>query len=308
MIVISGRALAAVALTAVLAGCTGSDEPGGPATSSGDPDACPGEVVDVVVSVGQWSDVARRLGGDCADVTTIVASGAVDPHDFDPGTADLAAFSDADVVVLNGGDYDHWAEDAVATLDSRPVVINAYDAAGDDGDPHVWHSPDVVEAVAAVVTGALLSASPDAGEYFLARAEDFEAELATYRAAVADLRTAAAGRSYAATETVYDRMAAAVGLADRTPEGYRRAVSNDSEPSPRDLAAFEALLTGGAVDVLVYNAQTSGSVPERLRDAAEDAGVPVVEVSESPPGPESSFLAWQQDQLEALTDALTATP
>lgn len=297
-----------MALTAVLAGCTSTDEGGGPATSSGNPDACPGEVVDVVVSVGQWSDIAGRLGGDCANVTTIVASGAVDPHDFDPGTADLAAFSEADIVVLNGGDYDHWAEAAVATLEDRPVVVNAVDAAGDDGDPHVWHAPDVVESIAAAITGALLSASPDAGEYFAERAAEFEAELTPYRAAIDELRTAADGRSYAATESVYDRMAAAVELTDRTPEGYRRAASNDSEPSPADLAAFEALLTEGAVDVLLFNGQTSGSVPDQLRSAAEDAGVPVVEVSESPPSPESSFLAWQVDQLEALTGALTGTP
>ena len=60
--------------------------------------------------------------------------------------------------------------------------------------------------------------------------------------------------------------------------------------------------------MLVYNTQTSGSVPEQLRAAAEDAGVPVVEVSESPTDADGSFVAWQLAQLTELSDALGATP
>ena len=82
-----------------------------------------------------------------------------------------------------------------------------------------------------------------------------------YFDAVEELRAAATGRTYAATETVFDRMAAAVGLTDVTPEGYRRAASNESEPAPGDLAEFEAALADGSIDVLIYNTQTSGSMP-----------------------------------------------
>jgi zinc/manganese transport system substrate-binding protein len=107
---------------------------------------------------------------------------------------------------------------------------------------------------------------------------------------------------------VFDRMAAAVGLTDATPDGYRRAASNESDPAPGDLTEFEQALTDGSIDVLIYNTQTSGSIPEQLRADAEDAGVPVVEVTESPSEEGGSFLAWQVDQLEALSDALGATP
>jgi zinc/manganese transport system substrate-binding protein len=100
-------------------------------------------------------------------------------------------------------------------------------------------------------------------------------------------------------------MAEAVGLTDATPQGYRRASSNDSDPAPGDLTAFEAALAGGGIDVLVYNTQTSGTVPEQLRSAAERAGVPVVEVSESPTDPSGSFVPWQVGQLTELSKALS---
>jgi zinc/manganese transport system substrate-binding protein len=302
-----------VALAALLlAGCGDDGDPtDGPAVVSGDPGACPGEVVDVVVSVGQWGDVVRQVGGDCANVTTIVASGAVDPHDFEAGTADLAAFSDADLVVVNGADYDHWAEDAVATLDPAPALLRAADLVAEpagDADPHLWYEPEVVHAMGPAVADTLTEVSPDVADYVQERAAAWQSDLRRYTDAVLALGLAVSGRTYAATESVFDRTAAAVGLVNVTPEGYRRAVSNDSEPAPGELAAFETALADGSVDVLIYNTQTSGSVPVQLRAAAEDAGVPVVEVTESPSDGNGSFVAWQLAQLSALSDALSGTP
>lgn len=301
---------AALALTTLgLTACTGGSGDGS-TVATGDPTACPTDVLDVVVSVGQWGDITRTLGGDCATVTTIVASGAVDPHDFDPGTADLAAFSGADLVVLNGAGYDTWAADAVATLDPEPALVNAADIARveEGADPHLWYDPATVQATAAAITDELTALSPDAADYFAGQATAWQEELAPYLAAVDSLRGTAAGRTYAATEPVFDRMAAAIGLTDVSPEGYRRASSNHSDPAPGDLVAFEAALANGMADVLIYNTQTSGSVPEQLRAAADGAGVPVVEVSESPADASGSFVAWQLAQLSELSDALAGTP
>ena len=76
------------------------------------------------VSVGQWGDLVRTLGGDCATVTTIVASGAVDPHDFEPGTADLAAFSERRPGRASTAPATTTGpQDAVATLDPAPAVV-----------------------------------------------------------------------------------------------------------------------------------------------------------------------------------------
>jgi zinc/manganese transport system substrate-binding protein len=264
-------------------------------------------VVDVLVSVGQWGDMTRRLGGDCANVTTVVASGAVDPHDYEPGTADLAALSGADLVVVNGAGYDQWARNALSTLDHPPAVVDVATVAGVAGhgsNPHLWYDPAIVQHAAAAVSARLAALSPDAADYFGRQALTWQESLQPYLAAVATLRSTAAGARVAATETVFDLMSAAIGLVDVTPEGYRRAASNGSEPAPGDLSAFRAALAGGRVDVLIYNTQTSGTVPEQLRRAAKDAGVPVVEVTESPADARSSFVTWQLDQLSALSDAL----
>jgi zinc/manganese transport system substrate-binding protein len=300
-------ALAALTLSA----CSAGGGSGGPAVSSGDPATCPGKVVDVVVSVGQWGDLVRQLGGACATVTTVISSGAIDPHDFEPGTAALAALSSADLVMVNGAGYDHWAADAVASLDTGPVVVSAAAVAGvpaTGADPHLWYSPHIVSQVSTAVSSALTSlAGHPARDYLARQAARWTAELQPYEDAVHALAAVTPGHTFAATEPVFDRMAAAIGLTDVTPEGYRRASSNDSDPAPGDLTGFESALTDGSVDVLVYNRQTSGTVPEQLRSTAKRAGVPVVEVSESPPDAKGSFVAWQLAQLTELSNALGAT-
>ena len=116
---------------------------GGGEASSGTAGSCPGDPVAVVVSVSQWGDIVEELGGDCAEVTTIVSGSSVDPHDFEPSPADLAAFDDAQLVVVNGLDYDPWASDAVDAVASSLPTIDAGEIAGrDEGDnPHLWYDP-----------------------------------------------------------------------------------------------------------------------------------------------------------------------
>ncbi|WP_409328450.1 metal ABC transporter solute-binding protein, Zn/Mn family [Trujillonella humicola] len=297
-------AVLAVLTGLALAGC--SDGDAGPVTDAGDPANCPGEVLDVVVSVAPWGSVVDQLGGDCTTVTTVLGQGAGDPHGYEATEGDVAAFADADLVVYNGLGYDTWAADAAAGVSPRPVVVDVAEVAGarPGDDPHLWYEPELLPRVADAVTQALSELSADAAPYLQQQRQRFTTELQPYVEALARLREVSAGRSYAATEPVLDRTARAVGLTDATPEGYRSGVQGSGEPAPGDVAEFEAALVAGRVDVLVHNTQTVVGLPDRLRTAAERAGVPVVEVTESPPDDDGSFVEWQVDQLERLSDAL----
>lgn len=286
-----------------LPACSGDAAPGSEAAvSSGDPGTCPGDILDVVVSVGAWADVVRSLGGDCATVTTIAPS-ADAPAELVP--ADRASFGAADLVVLNGGGYDDWASDAVADGAGSPVVVSAEQVGGTDApgrDPHLWYEPAVVEAVAVVVADEMALLSPDAAPYFDAQHTAWTAGLQPWLTSVAELRERATGRTVATTDGVFGRMAGAVGLRDLTPPGYLRAARTGA-PSPEDVAALEELLRSGAVDVLVEDGEDEDGVHDRLREAAADADVPVVEVAAAPDG-DAPFVEWQLGQLADLAEAL----
>ncbi|MHA3019112.1 metal ABC transporter solute-binding protein, Zn/Mn family [Mycobacterium sp. BMJ-28] len=314
------RALAAcLALTTplALAACSGGDTASTPTTPAGD---CPTTPVNVVVSVDQWGQIANSLGGACAKVTTILAGSSVDPHDFEPSPSDAATFTGAQLVVVNGGHYDEWASKLAASSAPNAPVVNALEISGiehdephgghddhDHGDgvnPHAWYSPAAVTAVADAVTAKLDELAPQAKDYFTGRRSAFTTSLQPYDQLIAKIKAAATGKTYGATESVFDDMAAAVGLQNKTPAGFAAATSNETDPSPADLDAFLKLLNAKGVDVLIYNTQTEGSVPEQIRTAAQNAGVPVVNVTETVAPGAKSFEAWQVDQLTALAKAL----
>lgn len=293
------------------AACSGGDTGRGADRASNPSQTCPTTPVDVVVSVDQWGSIVSELGGDCAAVKTVLAASSVDPHDYEPAPADAATFRGAQLVVVNGSHYDQWAAKLAATSAPDAPVISAaeigYGPGPGDADavnPHLWYDPAVVTAVADAVTAGLSELAPDAGGYFAARRAAFTESLAPYDTLIGDLRSGAAGKTYAATEDVFEDMAAAVGLRDVTPPGYATAARNDTDPSPADLDAFLKLLQRKGTDVLIFNTQTAGSMPGQLRRAAEEAGVPVVEVTETVAPDAESFEAWQVQQLTALARAL----
>ena len=299
-----------------LAACSGGDE-SAPSTATNAAGQCPTTPVNVVVSVDQWGDIVSELGGQCAKVTTVLASSAVDPHDYEPAPSDAAKFEGAQLVVINGGHYDEWADKLAASSAPDAPVVSALDASGeehgnageehgheDEPNPHAWYSPSAVTAVADAVTAEFGKLAPDAADYFDQRRADFTETLKPYDVLIDKIKTNASGKTYAATESVFDDMAAALGLANRTPEGYQVASANETDPSPADLDAFLRLLADRGVDVLIYNVQTEGSVPEQIRTAAEQAGVPVVEITETVPPGSTSFESWQVNQLTALAKAL----
>jgi zinc/manganese transport system substrate-binding protein len=292
----------------VLAGCANNATTTPSAASD-----CPTSPVNVVVSVDQWGEIVSELGGSCAHVSTVLAGSSVDPHDYEPSPADAAKFSGAQLVVINGGHYDEWAAKLAATSAPNAAVVRAvdtgagHDAAGHapgSANPHVWYVPSAITGIADEVTAKLTELAPDAKDYFAARRSEVGEHLKPYDDLIATIKAQATGKRYAATETVFDPMAAALGLANATPAGYQASSSNGTDPSPADLAAFLNLLDGHGVDVLIFNTQTEGSVPDQLRSQAEKSGVPVVEVTETVAPGARSFEAWQVDQLTALAKAL----
>jgi zinc/manganese transport system substrate-binding protein len=326
------RSLAASVVLAApfgLAACSGGSEPAESTATTGASGDCPTTPVDVVVSVDQWGDIVSELGGDCAHVTTVLASSAVDPHDYEPAPSDAAKFDGAQLVVINGGHYDEWAAKLAASSAPDAAVVNALEAGGaeagheepghedeapghageaqsheGEANPHAWYNPSAVTAVADAVTAEFGKLAPDAAGYFDQRRTEFTETLKPYDELIDKIKASASGKSYAATESVFDDMASALGLVNRTPEGYQVASANETDPSPADLDAFMRLLGDRGVDVLIYNVQTEGSVPQQIRGAAEQAGVPVVDVTETVPPGTTSFESWQVNQLTALAKAL----
>ena len=301
--------LAGALVCTVLVGCGPADESRRSEAPVGGP--CPVRPIEVVATVDQWGIIAEQLAGSCAHVTSIVSGGGVDPHDYEPTPADAAALAKADVILLNGVGYDAWAQRSIDAMTTRPIVVDiggTWDLPA-GADPHLWYEPGVVTRSADRITEVLTAASPEAAEFFAARAAEFDTSMTPYLDLIGQIRGAVSASpntpvSVAATEPVFDGMILPLGLVDATPAGYVRAVSIGGDPSPGDIAAFMDALADGSVSVLIVNAQSSSSMTDRLREQAEAHHVPIVEVTETVAPGASSFAQWQIEQLRALAAAV----
>lgn len=64
------------------------------------------------------------------------------------------------------------------------------------------------------------------------------------------------------------------------------------------------LFSGTPVRVLILNTQTQTPTTDQVKQAAQTAQVPVVDVSETPPAGQTDYVTWMGGQIDALATAL----
>ena len=260
----------------------------------------------VVAAENFYGDITRQVGGDRVAVVSIMSNPAQDPHLFETTPATVRHIVKAQIVIINGANYDPWIEKLLsATPRAGRVVIAAAALTGRKaGDnPHLWYDPRTMPAVATAIADALTKADAAHASDYVARLKTTLAGLERVTARVAQLKAKHAGTAVTATEPVFGPMADALGLTMRN-QRFQLAMMNDTEPSARDLAAFERDLRDRAVKVLIYNSQVSEKLTERLRDIAIKSKVPVVGVTETMPA-DTSFQDWVLGELDAIDKALS---
>ena len=260
--------------------------------------------IEVVASVNQWGTVAKTLGGDNVNVTSIINSTNVDAHDYEPTTSDIAKLQKAQVIIVNGAGYDAWAVKAAQS--AKATVVNAAEVGGvKDGDnPHIWFSADVRKAMAQAITDAYAKADSAKKSDFDKLNDQWMTEEGNVEGKIAEVKQKSDGLAYAATESVASYLAEDMGLADATPSGYAQATANESEPTPTDIKQFTDALKAGEIKLLVVNTQEESELTGKITNAAKSANVPMVELTEQMPEQYDSLTAWMESLVDAFSQAI----
>jgi len=259
----------------------------------------------VVAAENFYGDIARQIGGDRVAVVSIMNNPDQDPHLFETTPAFVRQLVGAQIVVLNGANYDPWMDKLLAAVPrtGRTVISAAQLTGRNPGDnPHLWYDPVTMPRVATALAEALAKVDSAHASDYAARLKATLAALERITERITQIKAKHAGTAVTATEPVFGPMTEALGLTMRN-QRFQLAMMNDTEPSARDVASFEKDLRERKVKVLVYNSQVSEKLTERLRDIANKAKVPVVGVTETMP-PNVSFQDWVLGELDALDKAL----
>jgi zinc/manganese transport system substrate-binding protein len=287
--------LIGVPLAAILAAC--GAPAGGSSTST----------LQVIAGENFWGSIAAQLGGSRVSVTSIVTNPNTDPHEYESSAIDARAFATSDYVILNGAGYDDWGQKLLsANPSSSRRVFTVADLlqkkAGDN--PHFWYNPDWVEKVADRITADYQALDSADLAYFAQQREAFRNALKPYHDAVAQIRSTFTGVAVGSTESIFVYMAQALGLNLISPPEFMQAISEGSDPPAQTVAEFQNQLSDHAINVLVYNTQTSTPITENLKQLAAKNGIPVVGISETVQPATASFQDWQTKQLNTLLAAL----
>ena len=260
----------------------------------------------VVAAENFYGDIARQIGGDRINVVSIMSNPDQDPHLFETTPGIVRQLANAQIVVLNGANYDPWMDKLLAAA-PRPerTVISAAQLSGRKAsdNPHLWYDPAIMPAVATALADAFSKVDRAHASDYAARLKATLVSLKRIAQRVAQLKAKHSGAVVTATEPVFGLMTEAVGLTMRN-QRFQLAMMNDTEPSARDVAAFENDLRERKVRVLIYNSQVSGKLTTRLRDIAAKAKIPVIGITETMPA-NMSFQDWVLGELDILDKALS---
>jgi zinc/manganese transport system substrate-binding protein len=224
----------------------------------------------VVAAENFYGDIVRQIGGDRVEVVSIMSNPDQDPHLFETTPTIVRQVAAAQIVVHNGADYDAWMDKLLeaAPRAERTVVAVAKLVNKKAGDnPHLWYEPTTMPVVARALADAFSRADPAHAADYTRQLQTFIASLDRIDRKIDEIRSKYAGVAVTATELVFGYMASALGLKMRN-ERFQMAVMNDTEPSAREIAAFERDLKEHEVKVLLYNKQASTKLTQRMVDLA----------------------------------------
>ncbi|MDO8336962.1 MAG: zinc ABC transporter substrate-binding protein [Microcella sp.] len=314
---------------------TGCAAPADPAAST--------DGLSIVASTNVYGDIASSIAGDLATVTSIIDSPAQDPHSYEASAQDQLAIANADLVIENGGGYDPFIDILVEGSETGAVVITAATLAGIDDDhghgdddhaeeegeehseeeaaegeaaeddghghvegvnEHVWYDLHIMEQVAEAIATELAELDADNAaayeENLAAWMEELEALEGELEAAAEQL----GGGTVASTEPVPYYLLAELGFDDETPAEFSEAIEEGADVPPLALQQTLDLVASDELVLLAYNDQTASPETERVREAAEEAGIPVVSFVETLPDGED-YVSWMRANIEAVVGALS---
>lgn len=189
----------------------------------------PRETVDdskikVVASFFPLYDFARQVGGDSAEVTSMVPSG-IEPHDWEPTIRQISDANSADLFIYNGAGFESWAQNIEAELvvdtSSGLELLEAVEEEGEHGgsDPHIWLDPILAKRQVDKIRAGFVQVDPDNAQYYNDNAARFAAELETLDASIRSELSECGVQDFIAFHNAFSYFANRYGLTQHSVHG-----------------------------------------------------------------------------------------
>lgn len=293
----------------------------------------------VVASFSIIADFARNVGGDRVDITTLVGPNG-DAHVYEPRPADAVAVGKADVVLVNGIQFEGFLQRLVEASGTRAPVVelsrggevlkaagdehhhgeeahdhgsgeSGHDHAHEEGhhhhgefDPHAWQSVHNAEVYVKNIAEAFCAADAAGCDSYKANAAAYGEKLA---ALDAEIRAAVAAipedrRVIITSHDAFGYFEHEYGLEFLAPEG----VSTESEASAADVAALITQIKEDKASAIFVENITN---PRLVEQIASETGITVggtlySDALSDESGPAATYIDMMKHNVDTIRSAI----
>ena len=270
------------------------------------------EPVPVVASFSILGDLVQVVGAERVRVTTLVGPNA-DTHGFEPKPADAKTILKARLFVINGLNFEPWADKLAKSAGYQGDVVLASrgvkprqmeDSEKHHGhheaDPHAWQNPDNVVLYVQNIAAGLTKVDPAGTTIYQANAaayvktlRDFDAQAKAQFDAIPVTK-----RKVITSHDAFAYFAEHYQIKFLAPEG----VNADTEPSARHVAGLIRQIKREKIRVVFIENMSN---PKLMAQLSKDAGTTVggklySDALSAPTEPCSSYLKMMQHNVAQL--------
>lgn len=285
------------------------------------------EKLKVVASFSILADMARQIGGEHAEVQSLVPP-LGDAHVFQPSPSDVRRLAEAKLLLSSGFGFEPWLDRLVSAsgfkgrrvvaskgIKPRRLADNRHGAAledDDDGhghdhavtDPHVWQDPSRMARYIANIAEGFAAADPAHMAAYRVRAEAYAAEIAALDRWAQEQFDAVprAQRKAVSQHDAFGYLAERYKIDFYAPQG----ISSAGEASAEGVATLLRQIKQLRIRAIFFE---SIAPPRLIERVAKEAGVRVggklyTDALDPPGGMAPSYLAMMRLNIERLTEAM----
>lgn len=306
----------------VLFSCTDQQRVSPPAQKLTDNLEIQGRPIRVVTTIGMIADLAKNIGGEMVEVTSLMGTG-VDPHLYKASAGDVTLVSQADLILYNGLHLEAGISGVLERLsDQKPnqvlavtknidrLKLTAPPEFAGAYDPHVWFDVTLWTNVAETIRSALVKLMPSAEAHFQTRAKKYILQLEDLHIYVKEKATQieASKRVLVTAHDAFGYFGQAYGFEVRGLQGISTATEAGTA-DVRNLAQFIADRKIPAIFV-------ESSVPRQSIEAVQAAvqarkfevqigGELFSDAMGNPDTKEGTYIGMIQHNIDTIFDGLT---
>lgn len=280
----------------------------------------------VVASFSIIGDLAHQVGGDRIDLKVLVGPES-DSHVYEPRPTDAVALAGADVVLVNGLNFEGFLSRLVEASGTRAPIATLTDGVtilddpkgghyhfkdgeaifhAEPHDPHAWQSPANAKVYVSNIATAFCAVDADGCTEYEQRAAAYNEELDALDASIRTEfdRVPKDHRTVVVAHDAFRYFGAAYGVSFLSPQG----ISTEAEASAADVAGLIREIRADNARAIFAENISDRRLIERIADEAgmAVAGTLYSDALSAPDGDAPDYLTMLRHNADAIAGALNS--